>query len=390
MKKIRVAFIGLVASFVTYACAYATGVTVGSGATITLSGSPTITVVDLTNSGTLSAGAGTINLSGNWTNSSTFTAGTSTVNFTAGSGTQTLTSGGTGSGKLFYHLTHSGAGTLTLGTNAIDIDGNFNNSAGIFNANGLAMSAAGTWTNGASATFTPGGNTVTLDGINQSIIGSTTFYNFNKVESADNSTDEILTFDHTGTQTIEGLFTLDGRDSEDRINLVSDSPSSYWGLICEGTFAIDNVDVTDSDASDGETVFMTDPSNCVDGGHNLNWGFGLPTGISTPITDVYVGERLTLRIQIDNDATAAANNLTYKLQWENYTDAPDTWTDVGADTQISYSLGLAGVNGAATATNHCGTGQGKTWVNGTWHEGTNSTNKYTLEPSIFLERSSSS
>ena len=90
---------------------FAAGITIGSGATVTVSGSPTITTVDVTINGTLSAGAGTIKASGNYVNSGTFTAGTGTVNFTGGTGvTQTLNSGGTGTGKLFYHLTHSGAG----------------------------------------------------------------------------------------------------------------------------------------------------------------------------------------------------------------------------------------------------------------------------------------
>ena len=58
---------------------------------------------------------GSVKLSGNWDNSTgSFTAGTGTTEFTASSGTQTVDSGGTGVTRLFYQLTHSGAGTLQV------------------------------------------------------------------------------------------------------------------------------------------------------------------------------------------------------------------------------------------------------------------------------------
>lgn len=84
--------------------AFAAGITIGSGATVTLSGSPTITTVDLTITGTLSAGAGTVNLSGTWTRTGTFTPGTSTV-AVVGSGTATITGTNT-----FYNFSCTTAG----------------------------------------------------------------------------------------------------------------------------------------------------------------------------------------------------------------------------------------------------------------------------------------
>jgi hypothetical protein len=83
---------------------FAAGITIGNGATVTLSGSPTITTVDLTISGTLSAGAGTVNLSGTWTRTGTFTPGTSTV-AVVGSGTATITGSNT-----FYNFSCTTAG----------------------------------------------------------------------------------------------------------------------------------------------------------------------------------------------------------------------------------------------------------------------------------------
>ena len=88
----------------TATTAFAAGITIGSGATVTLSGSPTITTVDLTITGTLSAGAGTVNLSGTWTRTGTFTPGTSTVGI-VGSGTATITGTNT-----FYKFSCTTAG----------------------------------------------------------------------------------------------------------------------------------------------------------------------------------------------------------------------------------------------------------------------------------------
>jgi len=247
---------------------FAAGITIGSGATVTLSGSPTITTVDVTINGTLSAGAGTIKASGNCVNSGTFTAGTGTVNFTAGTGvTQTLTSGGTGTGKLFYHLTHSGAGTLQLVANAIDIDGNFTNSAGIFDANGLAISCAGNWTNSATATFTHNNNSVTLDGTNQTLTGSTTFYNLTKtVTSA-----ATLTFDNTATQTVTNTLTLNGASAQ-LLSLRSDAAAAYNLTLQAGdTQSLSYLDVQYSDASGG--VKLVGGTTSTDSGNNTNWAF---------------------------------------------------------------------------------------------------------------------
>jgi len=246
----------------------AAGITIANSATVTLVGSPTITTVSVGIYGTLSAGAGTIKISGNYTNIGTFTAGTGTVDFTATSGTQYLTSGGTGTGKLFYHLTHSGAGTLYLLTNAIDIDGNFNNSAGIFDANGLAISCAGNWTNSATATYTHNNNSVTLDGTNQTLTGPTTFYDLTKIVTSA----ATLTFDNTAIQTITHNLTLQGASGQ-LLSLRSDAAAAYnLTLQAGGTQSLSYLDVQYSDASGG--VELAAGPTSVDSLYNLNWSFG--------------------------------------------------------------------------------------------------------------------
>ncbi|MBL7132081.1 MAG: hypothetical protein ISS45_11900, partial [Candidatus Omnitrophica bacterium] len=181
-----------------------------------------------------------------------------------------------GAGADYYNLTindtsATNSDTFQLGA-ALNVDGNLTITDGTFDvsATNYQINLAGNWSKAAAGAFTQQSGTVVLDGTNQTISGSTTFNNFSKTDATDNATDLILTFDNTGTQTISGLLTLDGLDDTDRVNLVSDSPGTQWSLICNGTFAIDYVDVTDSDASGGTTVSHT---NTVNGGNNLNWGF---------------------------------------------------------------------------------------------------------------------
>ncbi|MCK4891470.1 MAG: DUF2341 domain-containing protein, partial [Candidatus Pacebacteria bacterium] len=136
-----------------------------SGDILTIGGTETLSSHDIAINGTLTSGGNSIyNISGSWDNNSTFTASTSTVEFTASSGTETLDSGGTGAGKLFNDLTHSGASTLQLSNNAIDVNGNFSQTAGIFDANSLSQNYAGNFSLSDTTTYTKGG-TLTFDGV---------------------------------------------------------------------------------------------------------------------------------------------------------------------------------------------------------------------------------
>ena len=249
------------------ATVYAAGIIVPAGSQLLVNTATLKVPGDVSISGILTLTTGTIELTGNWTNSGTFTSGTGTVNFTAGSGTQTLTSGGSGTGKLFYDLTHSGVGTLQLVTNAIDIDGNFTNSAGIFDANGFNIYVAGNWSN--SVTFTHGNNTVILDGSNQTLTGSTTFYILIKSVSSS----ATLTFDYTATQTITNSLTLNGALGQ-LLSLRSSLDDNRAGITLQsgGTQNLSYLDVKDSDASGGVTLDAGTTS--VNSYNNLNWSFG--------------------------------------------------------------------------------------------------------------------
>ncbi len=112
--------------------------------------------------GTLISGGQNIMIAGDWSNAGTYTSGSNTVTFD-GSGAQSLTTGGTGTGQDFNNLTiNKSAGTLSLSTNALDVDGTLTVSSGTFSSGALATVAATLTVNG--GTFTQGAGTITVSG----------------------------------------------------------------------------------------------------------------------------------------------------------------------------------------------------------------------------------
>ena len=219
---------------------------------------------------------------GNFSNSATFTAGTTTATFDKGSAAQTLDSGGTGAGKLFNNLIHSGAGTLQLTGNAIDIDGNFENSvgAGTFNANGLNINVAKNWTisgGSFSAGATPGTQTVTFDSTNTAIVsGSTTFNNLTMDASVDGA--KQINFTAGTTQTISSgkTWTLNGNSGE-VLTLQSSVLGSAWYFnISAGFTSGGYISVCDSWSANANKI--TPGSNVTEcgSGNNDGWLF-VPT-----------------------------------------------------------------------------------------------------------------
>jgi len=304
------------------ATVYAAGIIVPAGSQLLVNTATLKVPGDVSISGILTLTTGTIELTGNWTNSGTFTSGTGTVNFTAGSGTQTLTSGGSGTGKLFYDLTHSGVGTLQLNSNAIDIDGAFTNSAGIFDANGFNIYVAGNWSN--SVTFTHGNNTVILDGSNQTLTGSTTFYILIKSVSSS----ATLTFDYTATQTITNSLTLNGASGQ-LLSLRSSLDDNRAGITLQsgGTQNLSYLDVKDSDASGGVTLDAGTTS--VNSYNNLNWSFGaivISVSVSNPTFSFGTNPLNTWMTSqssvITNDGSVVENFIGRVSQ---FTDGSNTW-----------------------------------------------------------------
>ncbi|MFA6492866.1 MAG: fibronectin type III domain-containing protein [Patescibacteria group bacterium] len=241
---------------------------------------------------TLSATTANILVGGDWTNSNTFTPGTSIVDFTKSVGAQTLNSGGTGTGKAFNNLTHSGAGTLQLSTNAINIDGNFTNSNGVFNANGLNVNVAKDWNisvGSFSAGATPGDQTVTFDSTSPTVIsGSTDFNNLTMDASVDGA--KTITFEAGFVQTIADGKTWDLNGGSGKVlTLRSSIPDTAWEFVIPADMTSgEYIDVKDSQNNTNE-FRITPGANCIDSGNNVpGWllfpdapTIGTPQAIST-------------------------------------------------------------------------------------------------------------
>jgi hypothetical protein len=163
--------------------------------------------------------------------------------------------------------------------------GGFNGSAGgTINVNGdvtignmtsLALGATvwnvtGNWTN-SYALLDAGNSTVNFTGANQTISGSTTFYNLSKDVSADVA--RTLTFTSGSVQTITHALILKGASGKVLTLVSSSTPSKAVLTVSSGaTYTVDYVNVKDNDASRGLAINAT---NSTDSGNNLNWGFGV-------------------------------------------------------------------------------------------------------------------
>ncbi len=169
-------------------------------------------------------------------------------NLTVGTGDVLITDGYeiSASGSVFLH------GTLTA-------------SNGTDGATTLVFSGA--WIKSSAAIFTPGSSSVILDGGNQTLSGSTTFYNLSKyVTSA-----ATLTFAATTTQTITNHFALSGATSN-LLSLRTNVSGVQAKINPSGTRSTSYLDVKDNNNT--AFLIMSCAVGCVDGGNTINWFTG--------------------------------------------------------------------------------------------------------------------
>ncbi len=226
--------------------------------------------------------------------SETLTAGTktlstgSTVKFTgdgdSAADTYTITSYFTGSYKnLTINSTDGATDIFQLGA-TLTVAGNLTNTAGTLDvtASNFAINLTGNWSN--SGTFTSRSGTVTFNGVDQSISGTTSFHNLTKVESTNDSTNSTWTFPASTTTTVTNIWTVDGLDANDQILLVSSSPSTRWNISPNGTRTIDYATVTDSNNTSSTIINEFSDVTVTDGGNDIRWAF------STNQANTWLGE----------------------------------------------------------------------------------------------------
>ena len=232
-------------------------------------------IVGTGNTGTISFGSTIDSAAGSTGNLTINTDDTATFSGSVGGttlGTLKLTDGTVSSGANSiaagtitvdggtFGLATSPSGVWDVGNVTIESGATMNATTGAFNV-------SGNWDN--SGTFNHKDGTVTLDGTNQTISGTATFYDLTKtVASA-----ATLTFENGSTNktTIAHTLTLKGATGQ-LLSLRSDTAESQWEIDPQGTRAIEFLDVKDSNNVSATNIDAVGKS-CTDSGNNTKWSF---------------------------------------------------------------------------------------------------------------------
>lgn len=225
----------------------------------------------------------TMNDSGSLVNNGTLIlqGGETLAGFTNDSSSGTIEYDGSGTystlnlGSAYNNLLFDGTGSWSLASNTV-VNKNLTLSSGTLSAGSYTLSVGGNWTN--NSNFNAGSGTVILDGSNQSISGSTTFYNLSKTVTSS----DTLTFAAGSTQTVSNDLILNGT-SGNLLSLRSSLNGSQWNIDPQSVFNLNYLNVMDSH---NLASSLLNPSNSTDGGNNLNWFIPYkPTSLG-PATDV--------------------------------------------------------------------------------------------------------
>ncbi len=225
------------------------------------------------------------------------------------------------SGIVANNFSVNGA-TINLGSySPAEIGGDFTVGSGTFTAPSGTMTIFKRFTH-SGGTFNHNNGTVEMNGINRSIIGSTTFYNLTKtVTSAD-----TLSFTAGTTQIILNNLTLKGI-SGNILTVASTTPGSQWSIDPQGTVDIQYLSVTDSNNINANAI-QTLGLNITNGGNNTNWNFNYPVVIFNNFNDgaVITDKTPTFNFNITDPDTG--NTVKYQIQIDNNSDFSSPEVDV--------------------------------------------------------------
>ncbi len=244
----------------------------------------------------------------------------------------------------------TGSTVFRLPTGQLNLSGSLTISGGtLATTNAQRINLSGSWlkTTAANAIFTAGTGTVLLSGRDQTLSGSTTFYNLTKSVTAART----LTFAATTTQTVTNTLTLNGTLGN-LLSLRSSQTGTKWKIDPSGSRSIQYVDVKDSNNIHGTAISCT--TGCTNSLNNTNWTFSTAstsitgkvysdTGGTVPISGVTVGVSLNGGAVSGTDATDTGGEYTITAQ--NFT---------GGTVVALYISGSASHN-AVTVSNGSGT-----------------------------------
>ncbi len=195
------------------------------------------------------------------------------------------------------------SGTISLGTSTVSVGGNFARAGG---------------------TFTAGTSTVTFNGAGiQTLSGSTTFYALKALTSG-----ATLQFTQGTTQYVTNMVDWEN------IYLRSTSNNATWYFALTGSSqTLKSLDVKDSNASGGNTMFADVAST--NSGNNTNWNFG------TGLADTWTGTVDTDWNKGGNWNTGAVPRAVDDVVIPNTTNKPQL--------TLSVAINSLNISGAATA-----------------------------------------
>ncbi|NTV29106.1 MAG: hypothetical protein HGA80_03385 [Candidatus Omnitrophica bacterium] len=203
---------------------------------------------------------------------------------------------------IYGSLSVSG-GSLNLSAWNVEVDGGlYLSGTGSLVAPGVGstfqVAADFSNTTGSSSAFSANGGTVTLNGVDQTIYGSTDFFNLTKVIPAGASQSQTLTFQNNQKQTVTNRLMLTGLDDGTQLThalniraISSTDPRPQLVLKPGGAQVIRDVDVQDNDASPDNGVTLvargySPDHSVINTYHAVNWAFGSATlkwdGSGTP------------------------------------------------------------------------------------------------------------
>lgn len=201
----------------------------------------------------------------------------STVQFTgdgdAAADTFTVTGLASTYDTLTIASTDGATDTFQLGGPLV-VNGDFNLTSGTFDVttSNYAMLMHGDWSN--SGVFVPRAGTVTFNGPDHELFGTTTFYNF----AENTGSASTLTFPAGATQTFTNDLTLTG-SAAGALALRSSVPGSQAKIDPQGTRTLQYLNVQDND--NDNALVATCSAGCTNSGNNENWFFVSAAGSST-------------------------------------------------------------------------------------------------------------
>ncbi len=156
-----------------------------------------------------------------------------------------------------FQMEDNYSGTVTAGATSLDVNGNFTvGSTGTFNLNATAMTLSGDFTKGAG-TFTHSNGSVDLDGSTQTITGSPTFYTLTKTETSSTT----LKIASGATVTITNTLTLTGSTGALIAFEATTGGSAATIAISGATITVNHITVRDITVTGGTILCNTACTN---------------------------------------------------------------------------------------------------------------------------------